>query len=37
MAGARVGGTPEEFGAFVAGEIKRWSAVARANQITLER
>jgi tripartite-type tricarboxylate transporter receptor subunit TctC len=32
-----VGGTPEEFGAFVAGEIRRWTSVARANKITLER
>jgi hypothetical protein len=32
-----VGGTPEEFGAYVSAEIKRWTMVARANKITLEQ
>jgi tripartite-type tricarboxylate transporter receptor subunit TctC len=32
-----VGGTPEEFGALVTSEIRRWTAVARANKITMER
>jgi tripartite-type tricarboxylate transporter receptor subunit TctC len=32
---APAGGTPEEFDAFVASEIKRWTAAARANKITL--
>lgn len=31
------GGTPEEFGAFISGEIRRWTAVARENKITLEQ
>jgi tripartite-type tricarboxylate transporter receptor subunit TctC len=32
-----VGGTPEEFGAYVSAEIKRWTSVARANKISLEQ
>jgi tripartite-type tricarboxylate transporter receptor subunit TctC len=32
---APAGGTPEEFGALIASEIRRWTAVARANNITL--
>lgn len=31
------GGTPDEFGAFISVEIKRWTAVARANNITLQQ
>lgn len=31
------GGTPEEFAALISAEIKRWTAVARANNISLER
>ena len=31
------GGTPEDFGAYVSAEIKRWTAVARANKISLEQ
>ena len=34
---AAVGGTPEEFGAYVSSEIKRWTTVARANKIMLEQ
>jgi tripartite-type tricarboxylate transporter receptor subunit TctC len=30
-----VGGTPEEFGALITSEIRRWTAVARANKIML--
>lgn len=32
-----IGGTPEEFGALIASEIRRWTAVARANKISLEK
>jgi tripartite-type tricarboxylate transporter receptor subunit TctC len=32
-----VGGTPEEFGAYISAEIKRWTAVARANNIQMEQ
>jgi tripartite-type tricarboxylate transporter receptor subunit TctC len=32
-----VGGTPEEFGAYISAEIKRWTAVARANDIKMEQ
>ncbi len=31
------GGTPEDFAALISAEIKRWTAVARANNISLER
>jgi tripartite-type tricarboxylate transporter receptor subunit TctC len=31
------GGTPEEFAALISAEIKRWTEVARANNISLER
>jgi tripartite-type tricarboxylate transporter receptor subunit TctC len=31
------GGTPEEFAALISAEIKHWTAVARANNISLER
>jgi len=31
------GGTPEEFASFIAGEIKRWTAIARANKISLQQ
>jgi len=34
---APVGGTPEEFGAYISAEIKRWTAVARANDIKMEQ
>lgn len=34
---APVGGTPEEFGAYISTEIKRWTAVARANDIKMEQ
>ena len=34
---APIGGTPEEFGAYVSSEIRRWTAVARANKIMLEQ
>jgi tripartite-type tricarboxylate transporter receptor subunit TctC len=32
---AIVGGTPEQFGTFISGEIRRWTAIARANNIKL--
>ena len=31
-----IGGTPEEFGSYIAGEIRRWGEVARAAKIRLE-
>jgi tripartite-type tricarboxylate transporter receptor subunit TctC len=31
-----VGGTPEDLGSLVSAEIKRWTAVARANKITMQ-
>ena len=34
---APVGGTPEAFGAYISAEIKRWTAVARANDIKMEQ
>ena len=34
---APVGGTPEEFGAYISAEIRRWTAVARANDIKMEQ
>ena len=32
-----VGGTPEDFGAYISAEIRRWTAVARANGIKMEQ
>jgi tripartite-type tricarboxylate transporter receptor subunit TctC len=32
-----VGGTSEEFGSYISAEIKRWTAVARANNIQMEQ
>jgi len=34
---ATVGGTPEAFGAYISAEIKRWTTVARANDIKMEQ
>jgi len=31
------GGPPEELGALISTEVKRWTAVARANKIAVER
>jgi len=32
-----VGGPPEEFGALISAEVKRWSAIAREHHITMEQ
>ncbi len=32
-----IGGTPEQFAALISDEIKRWTAIARANRITLQQ
>ena len=36
LASTPVGGTPEEFGAFVKQEIVRWGKVARENNVRLD-